>query len=76
VSDANSNECQPCENFQPGECQFTDRGDPHQCQRCGGTVRFCANCNIDHHDGGWNTCNATDAAMANCRHPACKAVAP
>ena len=49
---------QPCDNFTPEE-GYTRMGYTHQCYRCGtGTVVFCTNCSRDHHEWGYDTCEA------------------
>ncbi len=76
---AAGSQCQPCQNFTDDVCiqglpnvhecfaPFDDSGDP----RCGGIVRFCTNCNSDHHDGGYQTCKGLRSCRRN--HPACLA---
>ncbi len=52
---------QPCKNFKQ---QMTGEfGNVHECycghsigNGCDKTVSFCENCNIDHHEGGYESC--------------------
>jgi hypothetical protein len=64
-------ECQPCENFNPGKDYYEQLYNYHQCVRCGeGVVRFCHNCYTDHHEGGYNNCKSS---FIGCKynHPKC-----
>ena len=46
---------QPCKDFKPQNDGFgTNR---HSCYKCDKTVSFCENCNRDHHEDGYETCN-------------------
>ena len=46
---------QPCQNFEPKRGGMSVRKE-HQCPTCDGTRCECANCNNDHHEGGWCSC--------------------
>lgn len=61
--------CQPCENYTPDP---EEGGGKHCCPHCEGTRRWCANCHLDHHSGGWESCGVTDK-MRGCTHSKCKA---
>lgn len=79
--DRTEEECQPCEKFETYLVSVLGYGpQPHECPLCGGTRYFCANCNTDHHEGGWNICKhkyilrgrfATSVCPR--KHPACEA---
>ena len=43
---------QPCQAF----CRGDDNPHDHYCATCDGLRAFCANCNRDHHEAGWETC--------------------
>ena len=52
---------QPCENFRRSDADVAALGagngmDCHQCPICEGNRAHCINCNIDHHDNGWESC--------------------
>ena len=50
---------QPCNNFMVGDHgMYTSPNtpQPHECPDCLGTRYFCANCNRDHHENGWESC--------------------
>ena len=66
---------QPCKDFKPVDDLVTGGGNVHCCawpfkgkdwcyETHGGLVSFCANCNRDHHSGGYETCAAEVAKMA------------
>jgi hypothetical protein len=50
---------QPCDRFNPGPCEQEEFAFlVHQCPLCGGLRMFCRNCYFDHHENGWETCDA------------------
>lgn len=80
--DRSETECQPCEHFAPYE-EGPYGATPHECfapfdrersVTCLGRVYFCANCNRDHHTGGYNACAGNYGCRFN--HPACLARKP
>jgi len=56
---------QPCADFLPSETDKEWWGyAQHQCPKCGGLRMFCDNCNLDHHENGWDKCmNKKEAAQ-------------
>ncbi len=51
---------QPCDNFRPGA--DTAR---HECPGCKGLRMFCTSCSRDHHEDGWDKCQAGKAPPAS-----------
>jgi hypothetical protein len=58
--------CQPCQSFlELGDGLY----NRHECPHCSGVRAFCDNCCMDHHAGGWNSCESE--GRKNCKHPLC-----
>lgn len=47
---------QPCKDFCPYELSPFGGVVDHECPTRLGFRAFCANCNRDHHEDGWETC--------------------
>ena len=56
---------QPCNNFKPASNDegYETTKYPHQCPICKGWRGFCLNCNKDHHENGWHSCNPTPSPL-------------
>ena len=56
---------QPCNNFKPASNDegYETTKYPHQCPICKGWRGFCLNCNKDHHENGWDSCNPTPSPI-------------
>lgn len=56
---------QPCNNFKPASNDegYETTKYPHQCPICKGWRGFCLNCNKDHHENGWDSCNSTPSPL-------------
>ncbi len=66
---------QPCKNFK--QKMTGEFGNVHECycghsigNDCGKTVSFCENCNSDHHEGGYESCQCKGKGFElNCLTP-------